>query len=99
MTMLSINHAAKGIIMWTFPTTPDLTDVTSRLAKVLTGLCAAYFLGAEMVMGLAVAGAIAIDASAWWVGDSILVSIVNSDYEDTIGSVTINLPAGGCNGR
>lgn len=94
MTMMSVNHGAKGIIMWTFPTTPDLTNVTSKLAKVLTGVCAGYLLGAEILTGLAVDEAGAIDASAWRVEDSILISIVNSDYEDTEESVTIDLPAG-----
>lgn len=94
MTMLSVNHGAKGIIMWTFPTTPDLTDVTSRLAKVLTGTCAKYLLGAELVGGLSVSGAELVDASVWRVGDSMLVSIVNSAYEDTTSNIILDLPAG-----
>ncbi|KAF6220378.1 hypothetical protein HO133_003510 [Letharia lupina] len=93
MTLLSVNHGAKGIIMWTFPTTPDLTDVTSRLAKVLTGTCAEYLLGADIITGLAVDGTSAVDASAWRVGNSILLSIVNSDYQDMTGPVTLHLPA------
>ena len=95
MTMLSINHGAKGIIMWTFPTTPDLTLVTSQLAKVLTGsVCAEYFLGASLLMGLGFHGADMLDTTAWRVGDSVLISAVNPAYEDTTGSVTIDLPAG-----
>ncbi len=94
MTMLSINHGAKGIIMWTFPTTPDLTTVTSRLAKVLTGRYAGYLLGAELIGGLRINGAEMIDASVWKSSDSILVSIVNFAYEDAAGSVTLDLPAG-----
>lgn len=93
MTLLSVNHGAKGIIMWTFPTTPDLTDVTSRLAKVLTGTCAGYLLGADIITGLAVDRTSAVDASAWRVGNSILLSIVNSDYQDMTGPVTLHLPA------
>lgn len=94
MTMLSVNHGAKGIIMWTFPTTPDLINVTSKLAKVLTGVCAGYLLGAEIMTGLAVDGASAIDASAWRIEDTLLLSIVNSDYQDTTEPVTLDLPAG-----
>ena len=94
MTMLSINHGAKGIIMWTFPTTPDLTTVTSRLAKVLTGRCAGYLLGAELIGGLRINGAETIDASAWKFSESVLVSIVNFAYEDTAGPVALDLPAG-----
>ena len=44
--------------------------------------------------GLAVDGASAVDASAWRVGDSFLVSIVNSDSQDTTGSVALDFPAG-----
>ncbi len=94
MTMLSVNHGAKGIIMWTFPTTPGLTDVTSGLAKVLTGICSEYLLGADMVMALRVSGPGMLDASAWRVEDSVLLSIVNSDYQDMEESVTLDLPAG-----
>lgn len=92
MTMLSINHGAKGIIMWAFPTTPELTDVTSKLAKVLTGACAKYLLGAELLGGPRINGADTIDASMWRVENSLLVSIVNSAHQDTTGSVTVNLP-------
>lgn len=74
MTMLSINHGTKGIRMWAFPTTPDLTDVTSKLAKVLTGTCAKYLLGAEQLGGLHIIGADMIDASVWMVENSLLIS-------------------------
>ena len=94
MTMLSINHGAKGIIMWIFPTTAGLTDVTSRLARVLTGICATYILGAEPMTEPAVDGVSAIDVSAWKTGDSILVSIVNSAHENTTGRISLSLPRG-----
>ena len=94
MTMLSINHGAKGIIMWTFPTTAELTDVTSRLARVLTGVCAEYILGANIMTEPAVDGANDIDVSAWKTGNSILVSIVNSAHENTTGPISLSLPGG-----
>ena len=94
MTMLSINHGAKGIIMWAFPTSSEVTVVTSKLSKVLTGTCAKYLLGAELLGRLRVSGADMVDASAWRVGNSLLVSIVNSAYRDMTGSVSLDLPAG-----
>ena len=94
MTMLSINHGAKGIIMWTFPTTAELTDVTSRLARVLTSVCAKYILGADIMTEPAIDGANDIDVSAWKTGNSILVSIVNSAYENTTGPISVSLPGG-----
>ncbi|KAJ5945797.1 hypothetical protein N7454_002636 [Penicillium verhagenii] len=37
MTMLSLNHNAKGIVMWDWPTTVELANVTSALSRVLVG--------------------------------------------------------------
>lgn len=94
MTMLSINHGAKGIMMWAFPTTPDLTDVTSKLAKAPTGTYSRYLLGAELLGGFHIIGADMIDASVWMVENSLLVSIITSAHQDTTGSVTLHLPDG-----
>ena len=92
MTMLSINHGAKGIIMWTFPTTPDLVNVTSALAELLTDKCVDLLLGADLSSGLAVDGAPAADASFWESGKEMLLSIVNPSYEDVEGLVEFQLP-------
>ena len=92
MTMLSINHGAKGIIMWTFPTTPELVNVTSALAEVLTVKCADLLLGANLSPGLAVEGAPAADVSLWENGHRMLLSIVNPSYEDAMGLVEFQLP-------
>ena len=94
MTMLGINHRAKGVVSWIFPTTPDITNVTSFLAPVLTTACAKYLLGSEIITGLTASGAEMIDASAWRLGNSLLVSIVNTADDDTTGSVVLDLPAG-----
>ena len=92
MTMLSINHGAKGIIMWTFPTTPELVNVTSALAELLTNKCADLLLGADLSSGLAVDGAPAADVSVWENGQRMLLSIVNPSYEDAVGLVEFQLP-------
>ena len=94
MTMLSVNHGAKGIIMWTFPTTPELTAVTSRLAKLLTGgTCAKSLLGAEL-SGLIVSGANQVDASMWRVQNSLLLGIVNPAHQCATGPIDVSLPTG-----
>ena len=78
--------------MWAFPTTPDLTAVTSQLAKVLTdGTCAKYLLGADL---LRVSDANLVDASMWRVQNSLHVSIVNPAYQCVTGQIYVNLPAG-----
>ena len=92
VTMLSINHGAKGIIMWTFPTTPELVNVTSALARLLTNLCANLLLGAEISSNLAVDGAPAADVSIWEDGHRMLLSIVSPSYEDALGLVKFHLP-------
>lgn len=92
MTMLSVNHGAKGIIMWTFPTTPELVNVTSALAELLTDKCADLLLGADLSSGLAVDGAPAADVSVWENGQRMLLSIVNPSYEDAVGLVEFQLP-------
>ena len=94
MNILSINHGAKGIIMWIFPTTPELTNWTNELAQRLTDPLASFILGAEMVSGLTITGAPTVDASAWIHGDWMLLSIVNPSHEDIVGPVVLELPAG-----
>ena len=92
MTMLSINHGAKGIIMWTFPTTSELVSVTSALAELLTNKCADLLLGTDLSSGLAVEGAPAADVSFWKDEQRMLLSIVNPSYEDVVGLVKFQLP-------
>ncbi|KAI4740578.1 hypothetical protein E4T50_08982 [Aureobasidium sp. EXF-12298] len=93
MNMLSVNHAAKGIVMWDFPTKADVLDVTNRLAAVLTKEPVASFLvGARLVRMLGISGAGNVDAAAWVRDDEVLVSVVNLDYSNTKSNVTVSLP-------
>ena len=94
MTMLSINHGAKGIIMWTFPTTPELTNWTSQFAKAIETPIASFVLRADILPRLTVKGAPTVDASAWIIGDWMLLSIINPSHEDVVGPVVLVLPAG-----
>ncbi|TID13108.1 putative glycoside hydrolase subgroup catalytic core [Venturia nashicola] len=95
MAMLFVNHGAKGIVAWNFPTTQELTQVTSSLAKTLsapdiTGL----LLGAKPVV-LAVEGQVGgdLDVTGWKVGGKMLISIVHVGLANYVGSASINLPA------
>lgn len=92
MTMLSINHGATGIIMWTFPTTPDLLNVTSALAALLADKCADLLLGARLSSGLTINGAPEADVAFWENENEMLLSIVNPSYEDLEGLVEFQLP-------
>ncbi|TDZ20797.1 hypothetical protein Cob_v006254 [Colletotrichum orbiculare MAFF 240422] len=97
MTVLSVNHGAKGIVMWNYPATDELESLTSRLAGVLTDEAAVGFiLGTQRVQDLAVEGAKRIDAAVW-VSEAkgqVLVSVVNLAGEDIQGEVRVVLPDG-----
>ncbi|KAE9976952.1 hypothetical protein EG328_002345, partial [Venturia inaequalis] len=95
MNMLSINHAAKGVNMWDFPTSADVLAVTNRLATVLTtDTVANFLLGAPLVRKLDVVGATRVDAAAWVGTSSMLLSVVNLNYGNLQGKIVVTLPAG-----
>ena len=94
MTMLSINHAAKGIVMWTWATTPWLADLTSKLGKILINDCTEPILASKLFRNLKVLGGKGIDVSIWVGAEEILVSIVNPVYEAQSGPLAIELPDG-----
>ena len=81
--------------MWNFPTTPAILNVTNALAAVLTTDDMTRFLANSPMTGLLqVDGADRVDATVWDNGDSLLLSIVNLNYGNLNGSITIHLPAG-----
>ena len=86
--------------MWTWPTTPELVQVTASLAKALVEECTRWILGAKLVQGLRVnrAGepeAEGLDVSAW-VGKEgeLLLSVVNPVHDDLTGDLTVELLPG-----
>ncbi|KAF6836359.1 hypothetical protein CMUS01_05436 [Colletotrichum musicola] len=97
MTVLSVNHGAKGIVMWNYPATDELEDVTRNLAGVFSDDAAVgLLLGAERTQELSVEGAKRVDAAVW-VGEETgraLVSVVNLNYEDIQGEIKVALPEG-----
>ncbi|KAF7518260.1 hypothetical protein G7054_g13524 [Neopestalotiopsis clavispora] len=97
MTVLAVNHGAKGIVMWDYPTTAEILNVTNHLATVLTSdAIADFLLGTPRVQALPVVGADRVDAAAW-INDSTgqaLVSIVNLNYGDVGQSIEIAAPNG-----
>lgn len=100
MTMLSINHGAHGIVMWDFPTTPEILQITTRLAPILTNSTISNFFLTKPRIALSPsspsAGAqdIDIDATIWIDDDMILVSIVNLGLQNLGGEILIDLPDG-----
>ncbi|KUI62934.1 hypothetical protein VP1G_10057 [Cytospora mali] len=97
MTLLGVNHGAKGITMWDYPTTTELFNVTNHMAGLFTGQAAAAFLiGAKRYQSLTVSGSGEIDAAAWVDGENgqAMVSVANLHYEHTDGPITVSLPDG-----
>jgi hypothetical protein len=95
MNILSINHRAKGIVMWDYPTTAEILNVTNALAAVFTSeRIASYLLGAPLTTSLNVIGAERVDAAIWVAEDSVLLSVVNLNYGNINSNITIHLPFG-----
>ncbi|KAI9672268.1 MAG: hypothetical protein M1831_002082 [Alyxoria varia] len=83
MDFLSVNHGAKGLVAWKWPTTKELQEATSEVAKVLTDEeVVGFTLGARLVRLDVMEGAGGVsrlvDAAAWRQGSKMLVSVVNT---------------------
>ncbi|RDW82700.1 hypothetical protein BP6252_03812 [Coleophoma cylindrospora] len=95
MNMLFINHGAKGIAMWDYPTEAGIANTTGALSRVLTKPAITSFLLGSFVQALPVAGEERIDVASWTVGSQMLVSVVSKDYVPApSANVTIAMPAG-----
>lgn len=96
MGMLGINHNAKGVVAWQYPTTKGIEKITSKLAKVITASDVTEMLLGANAVALTVSGQSRVDAAAWVVGDKMLVSVINLKYEDSSSdAVEIELPVKG----
>lgn len=97
MTLLGVNHGAKGITMWDYPTTSELFNLTGDLSMLFTsGTAAKFLIGAPRTQDLTVAGGENLDAAVWLdqAGGKAMVSVVNLDYEISSDPITVNLPTG-----
>ena len=95
MNMMSINHGAKGIVMWTWPTTAELAGVTSKLANTLTQDCAKWILGGKRLGPSSVIGGQGgVDVSVWMAGTEIMISVINTSRNAQRGTVKVQMPDG-----
>lgn len=93
MNMLFINHGAKGIAMWDYPTEPGIANITSALSKVLTSSTITSFLVGSFATALEVTGVGRVDGASWTVGNNMLVSIVSKNYvESPAANISFALP-------
>jgi hypothetical protein len=94
MMMLAVNHNAKGITYWIYPSTDEVNVGSGELGKVFQSQPGIDFLfGANAIKGLPVQGEALVDASAWIVGKQMLVGVVSGEYVDLSSVVVIMLPA------
>lgn len=91
MNQLALNHGAKSIMLWTFPTVDELATANSQQSKVLTKSPVLEFITGGQPTPISVAGLELLDVSYWIVGRQALVSVVNLEYAD-VSTVEIVLP-------
>lgn len=99
MMMLSVNHGAKGISYWLYPSTNEINVRSGLLGKMFQEEPAIGFLfGTDPIKRLKVEGSRdgdgMVDASAWVVGGSVMVGIANERYEDSETLVSVSIPTG-----
>ncbi|KAF2247709.1 hypothetical protein BU26DRAFT_460064 [Trematosphaeria pertusa] len=93
MGLLRVNHGAKGIVAWIYPTSAEVESVTSELATVIGAQdVTAFLLGAERMPLETSGGDGLIDAAAWVSGAEILVIAVYQGSAAVNGTAEIKMP-------
>jgi hypothetical protein len=94
MNSLAFNHGAKGIMLWTFPTTATLAAANGKMAKVVTSSPVLDFLVGSQPTKIAVSGWPMLDVSYWAVGGQVMISIANVDQVVSGAVLRIEIPVG-----
>ncbi|KAF2465300.1 uncharacterized protein BDR25DRAFT_295415 [Lindgomyces ingoldianus] len=93
MGILRLNHGAKGIVAWIYPTSEPIEKVTGQLATLASGTeFTSYTLEADGVPLEVIGGNGLVDATAWVKHGKVLVSVVYLGYEDHVWHVNVVLP-------
>ena len=93
MMVLAVNHNAKGITYWEYPSTDEINVESGKLGNVLKTKPAIDFLfGSNAIKNLPVEGEPLVDASAWIVGSKMMVGIASEEYVDFDSDISITLP-------
>jgi hypothetical protein len=93
MMVLAVNHNAKGITYWEYPSTDEINVESGKLGNVLKTAPALDFLfGSNAIKNLPVDGEPLVDASAWIVGSKMMVGVASEEYVDFDSTITITLP-------
>ena len=93
MNTLSINHNAKAIVMWTFPTHADIANTTGLFAKALSADTVTDYLTGANAEKVTASGVDRVDVAQWTLSSSgtSLISVVYLGDEDTFDTVRIPL--------
>ena len=97
MALLAVNHGAKGLVAWDFPTTSELSAVTEKLAVVMTSSrMASFLLEKPLTQTLTVTGGSRVDAAIWVDAHAkeALLTVINLNYGDIAAAVQVALPHG-----
>jgi hypothetical protein len=89
MAMISFNHGAKGITSWIYPSTDELNDAHSALARVVTVAPVSNFIGGAQPVPISVHG---LDVSYWTLGKQAMV-IVAADPDSSTLAGTVEGPS------
>lgn len=95
MDFLFLNHGAKALVAWNWPTTDDLAATTGALSKVLTSQEVTGFLLGTQPLALTVnieGDGADVDVAGWRVGGRILVSVVWMSYNAYDGVISVVFP-------
>lgn len=92
MIVLSLNHRAKGMMSWKFPSSKALNDAHGTFAKAVTAPEVSKYLLSGQPTRINVAGHPLLDVAYWKMGGHALVAMANMNYSRTGDSVTIDLP-------
>ncbi|RFU34974.1 hypothetical protein B7463_g1382, partial [Scytalidium lignicola] len=90
MAMLAINHNAKGLSGWIYPSTAPVNNATGVLGTVFSTEPVIGFLFGANALKIESGGT--LDVAAWIVGNQIMIGIANSNYQSSTAEVSIALP-------
>lgn len=92
MMMLSLNHGAKGITYWIYPSSSSINELSGEIGKIFDSeIVKEFIFGTEPRKGLKVEAG-EVDASAWILGSRIFVGVANGRF--STGRVEISMPEG-----
>ncbi|TVY81651.1 hypothetical protein LSUE1_G002813 [Lachnellula suecica] len=89
MMMLAVNHGAKGLTYWIYPSTDEVNVGSGEFGKVFqTETVKEFLFGTDVIKGLAVEGeALCLD-----IGRQMLVGVASGQYVDSEATVSVQLP-------